>query len=140
MQYALNQYEIPKCDISTCPYSSRLYRVPDQSSKINIFDKEDKESSLPVVIDIIDSIHHFLMHIFECGLRDIGDNRPNDDSDVEKEKNEYYDKEFARMSARISSTRNNTQRFNRINTSNKFNINIGNKSNNLSKDETDSPK
>ena len=37
---------------------------------------------------------------------------------------QYYDREYARICERISNTRNNAQRFYRINTSNKFNINI----------------
>ena len=53
MNYAVTKHEFPSCDISTCAYSSRLYRVPDKSAQINIFDKEDKESSLSVYIDII---------------------------------------------------------------------------------------
>ena len=44
--------------------------------------------------------------------------------DNKYEKDEYYDLEYARMSARISATRNNAQRFDRINTSNKFEISI----------------
>ena len=76
----------------------------------------------------MDSIHHFILHIVECGLRDICDNK-SDDNDDDRNRNgqedEYYDHDFARMSARIASTRNKTHRFDRINASNKFTIKIG---------------
>ena len=79
---------------------------------------------MQVFINILDGIHHYIFHIFECGLRDIGDNK-TDDNNVEnckQQDDEYYDPDFSRMSARIASTRNNTKRFNRINASNKFTI------------------
>ena len=53
MHHASKQYGFPSCDMKTCAHSSRLYRVEDKSSEIKIFDKEDKESILPVYIDII---------------------------------------------------------------------------------------
>ena len=125
MNYALSEYKVPKCDIKTCLYSSRLYRVQDALSKINIFDKDDTESSLRIAIDIIDGIHHFVFHVFESGLRDNGKNTVRvDQNENNKDVDECYDNEFAKMSQRIASTRTNTERFDRINTSNKFNINI----------------
>ena len=51
---------------------------------------------------------------------DISDNELIDDDTQEMD--QFYDTEYARMSAKISKTRNNTQRFDRINVSNKFNI------------------
>ena len=138
MNHALNYYKIPSCDIQTCPHSSRLYRVDDKSSEIPIFDEDDVESALTVFIDIMDSIHHLIFHIFECGLRDIGDNKTDDkdDENLNDNEDEYYDRNFARMSARIASTRSNTQRFNRINTSNKFSIKIGSDDNSYNDNES----
>ena len=127
MNHFINQYQSTTCDIKLCPYSSRLYRVQDITAEITIFDQEDKESVLPVFIDIISGIHHFIFHIFECGLRDIGDNNAGDHNDENNNENdEFYDAEFSRMSARIQSTTTNTQRFDRMNDSNKFEINLAN--------------
>ena len=127
MTYAVNKYKFPPCDIKTCAHSSRLYRIRDNSSETIAFAKEDQDSILPLVIDIMDSIHHFVFHVFECGLRDIGDNKSNEENDDDHNKNnEHYDGKFAKMSARILSKRHNTERFDRMNGLNKFNINIGN--------------
>ena len=51
-------------------------------------------------------------NIFESGLRDIGDDRTDDKEDGNRKDNanEYYDRDYARMSARIASTRSNTNR------------------------------
>ena len=124
MIMAKNQYQFPSCDIHSCPYSSRLYRVDDRNAEITTFEEEDHESVLQVVMDIIDAIHHYIFHLLECGLRDIGDKKGDDDYiDSDKEMDEYYDSKYARMKARISATRINTKRFDRMNTSNKFSIN-----------------
>ena len=135
MNHALNQYQFPLCDIKLCPYSSRLYRVNDKSEEINVFNQQDKESVLPVFIDIIDQLHNFIFHISECGLRDIPYKQNDENNEDNKEKDEYYDAEFSGMSARISSKTKNIQRFNRINASNKFSIDIlSNDNNNVSSD------
>ena len=93
-----------------------------------------------IPLDIIDGIYHFIFHTYESGLRviDTGDDIVIDDT--KQEMDDYYDPEYARMSARISKTKNNTQRFDRINTSNKFNVNIGgddNDATNLIKSKSD---
>ena len=73
MQFAFDYYKFEFCDISICPYSSRLYRVNQLNSMLNIFDYDDKESSLGVVIGLLDSIHHYIFHLSDCGLRDFVD-------------------------------------------------------------------
>ena len=129
MKIAKEVYKIKVYDIKTCPHSSRLYRVNDQSAELNIFDEEDTDSPFKVVMDIIDGIYHFIFHIYESGLRFDHSNTSNYNGGVMDNKNktseEHYDADYARLSARIRSTRDNTARFDRINTSNKFNINIG---------------
>ena len=77
---------------------------------------------------LFDGIHHFLFHVFQCGLRDIGDIESDQgiEEDFKGRGDEYHDGRFAKMSARITATRDNTQRFDRMNGTNKFNINAGN--------------
>ena len=92
---------------------------------INIFDNDDKtSSSLPVVISILDGIHHYIFHVQECGLRD----PKQEDGDIGDNKtvggDEYHDVEFAAMNKRILSTRKNTKRFSRFAAGKKFSINI----------------
>ena len=128
MAIAKSKYKLPACDIQTCAHSSRLYRVDDAFANIDVFDEEDEESVFKVVLGIIDGIHHFIFHVFECGLRDIPEAKDNEHNKIDdgKEKDEFYDMEYARMSARISSTRNKTRKFDRINKSGKFNIGVEN--------------
>ena len=64
MKIAKDVYKIKVHDITTCPHSSRLYRVEDKTAKLHIFDNEDKESVFKVVMDIIDGIYHFIFHIY----------------------------------------------------------------------------
>ena len=128
MNIAMDGYKIKVYDINTCPHSSRLYRVEDKTAELNIFNKEDKESIFKVVMDIIDGIYHFIFHIYECGLRvDKSDVSDADDLVIDDHKamDEHYDLEYAQLSARISKTAKNTERFDRISTSNKFSIKIG---------------
>ena len=142
MKIAKSVYKIQAYDIKTCPHSSRLYRADDQAAKLNIFDKEDKESVFRVVMDIIDGIYNFIFHAFDSGLRVRSDDKSDndlfdDDYDDKQENNEYYDIDYAKMSAKISKTRDNTARFDRINASNKFNINIDGDDNNNTDDTID---
>ena len=81
-------------------YSSRLYRVEHEIADMKMLGEEDNSSAsnLPVIIDIDDRIHHFIFHVFECGLRDNPDKEliaavDEDNKEIDK----YYDADFARM-------------------------------------------
>lgn len=90
--------KLESCDIGTCQHSSRLYRVEDKLAQLNVFDDQDKESVFNVVMDMIDGLHHFIFHIYQCGLRvkadDISDCK---DIDNQQEMNEYYDPEYQKL-------------------------------------------
>ena len=138
MDHALDYYKFPLCDVETCLYSSRLYRVNDAAAMIKIFDSDDKTSSLPVIISILDSVHHYTFHLGRSGLRDFadghaadGDNKYNEDGD------EYFDAEFAGMNKRILSTQKKTKRFSRLSSGKKFSINIKNNNDEQKEDEYD---
>ena len=126
MNHAVDYYKFPLCNIESCTYSSRLYRVNEAVTMINIFDDDDKTSKLGVVISLLDSIHHYIFHLTDCGLRDFvdkdGDNKMEEEEEEKEEK--YHDVEFAVMSKRILSTQKNTKKFGRMKTGNKFVINI----------------
>ena len=122
---ALTDYKIPPCDIRTCPHSSRLYRTNDASTDFIIFDKDDKESLLPVTMDIIDGIHHYIFHVTECGLRITEDDESIDNIDCKEETNEYYDPTYARIREKVKKSRIHTKGLDRINNSHKFNIIVG---------------
>ena len=125
MGYALDNYQFPLCQIESCSFSSRLYRVNESIEIINIFDDDDKLNKLPVVVSLLDGIHHYIYHLDQCGLRDFGDkdddNKDNDDS---KQGDDYFDGNFCAMNKRILSKSQNTNRFKRLGNKIKFSINI----------------
>ena len=129
MVYALDYFKFPLCDVESCLFSSRLYRVNEAAAILNIFDSDDKTSSLPVVISLLDSIHHYIFHLSVCGLRDFQD-KDSDNKANEDQGDEYHDAEFAVMNKRILSTRPKTQKFSRLSAVKKFSINIKNNNNN----------
>ena len=128
IKYSFDHYKFQSCDVNSCDYSSRLYRVVDTSARINIFDNDDKtssHSSLLVVINMLDCIHHYIYHIQQCGLRDSQRNGyDNEIREKEKDDSYHHDAKFAAMSKRISSTTKNVQRFSRIAAGNKFSIDV----------------
>ena len=119
MQYVLSEKEFPPCDIDVCEYSSRLYRVStDNRPKTQI----SHSSSLNVMKDIFDSIHHYIFHLFDCGLRNNITDLEEINEDIKTSDDEYFDSRFYSLKKRIKSTRKRTSRFDRISAGNKFNI------------------
>ena len=111
------------CDINDCDFANRHYRV-DEESKDEIA-KFDPMSYF--WMDVMDSLHNYVFHLFDTGCR-VVDSRPTDedkvDDDEDRHDEECYDAEFARLFEVISSTRSATERFSRISTGNKYNINV----------------
>ena len=135
MSYALDNYKLPSCDITTCPNSSPIYRVNECIEIVNIFDDDDKISALPVIINILDGIHHYVFHLAQSGLRDFGDKDGDNKNDKDGEGDDYYDGDFAAMNKRILCREENTKRFARLGNNNKFSIDINNDNNNDIQDD-----
>ena len=125
MRY-INDNEIYlNCNIDSCDHSTRHYRIQNDNNILNNIDPR-----LNPYQDTLDSFHFYLMHLHHVGLRCIPSNetsvQDNDAKDDKTQREESYDPEFARIGRIITSTRNASNRFNRISSGNKYNIEMGN--------------
>ena len=97
---------------------SRHYRCVDD-------DKLSDEPQLNLFYDLLDSFHLYLLHMDDIGLRTYDQKQDKNNSDHDKmADNESYDPEFAQMAIAISSTRDSSERFQRISVP-KYKIEIG---------------
>ena len=118
-------------DMENCQYSNRHHRVilNDNNNNNNINnDVLDPNTSL--YIDTLDSLHFYIFHVTQIGLRAIKSNDTEYKTDQVSSDNSYYDTSFARMRDQISSRNHSTKLFDRFPAENKinskFNININN--------------
>ena len=118
-----NHHNDDICDINTCSASSRHYRTEND---IRLLSDDPK---MNVYCDSLDSLHVYLIHSHQIGMRiaqktienDDGFNGDNKESDND---NSCYDHEFARYKDIISGTIDVTNRFERISSNNnKYKIN-----------------
>ena len=126
MNHVIENGIISKCDIDSCNFSSRHYRVK--------YNKEHENKSddvyLNLFCDTMDSCHYYLLHLFTAGLRVVTKTRDDNDDNidnVEDPDDQCFDPEFARIGDIISSTRSKSERFDRVSTGNKFNIELSGK-------------
>eukprot|EP01083_Nonionella_stella_P237085 832042_1 len=72
---------------------------------------------------LMDSLHFYLLHLFECGLR-TPNVTPNDDDDDDKKEDhdQYFDKQFARVSRMVNDRHHTRLPFGRFKTNTKFNM------------------
>eukprot|EP01083_Nonionella_stella_P287534 978756_1 len=75
---------------------------------------------------VLDSLHFYLLHLFECGLRTEKGN-PNDTDDNKQvdaagNASKYFDKSFARVSKMINARQHIRLAFHRLKNNSKFNI------------------
>ena len=109
------------CDIKTCSASDRHYRLNNNDQRMNI------DPHLSAYCDTIDSLHVYLLHSHQIGMR-IVDEKIDEDGfngdNSKKHENKNYDPEFARYKNILSLTTESTQRFERITSgNNKYKIN-----------------
>ena len=116
MEYAKSTGNIKECDLKSCHYANRRYRVNEQSLKV-VNNTDDNE--LYFYIDIMDSLHFHLLHLYDSNLRISKKNAINhdynDDEKDEKRDTEYFDAEFSQKQQLISKRRTASARFERIN-------------------------
>jgi len=128
-----------QCDIDKCLSSSRHYRVYNNNNDNTSISEDD--SHLNIYCDTLDSLHVYLIHSHEMGMRIITKQQQDDhDDDItfeeeKKDENDWYDPEFARYQNIISSKRKKTNRFKRIGGGNKFKIQIGHESHHNEEDD-----
>ena len=108
-----------ECDIDSCQFASRHYRVDHDRTSI----KSDTDPCLVQAIDTMDSFHYYLFHLFSTGFRiDPNSIDPENVENKESQTDGSYDAELARVGNIISSTKESTQRFHRITGGSKFKI------------------
>ena len=76
LEYACNNYKFTKCDVNRCNFASRQFRTNDESAELNVDD-----AVMSVYIDLLDSIHFHILHIFDTGFRFIKQSGDSDDDD-----------------------------------------------------------
>ena len=113
-EYAIENGICKDCNVNTCDHASRHYRV-ENIKTINL----NLDPSLTVYIDTLDSFHFYLLHLHQVGLRFI-DSTPDDANATQYD--EAYDAEFARVRDNILSTKDSSNRFNRISAGHKFKL------------------
>ena len=102
----------PNCNISSCKYTSRHYRRDShQTNNIPI-----DNALLDFYISNIDSVHFYLLHLYDSGLRIKSDkNKQNrEQKDDQTYTDNTFDAEFARICKSINQRRSITSSFNRF--------------------------
>ena len=120
INYLLENEICPKCDIETCGYATRHYRLGNDKLINN-----DVDPYLLLYKDTLDSFHCYLWHLYDVGLRCIRQKEEKQMQDTDVNNGtllESSDPEFGRISDIVSSTRGSSNRLDRISSRNKFNI------------------
>eukprot|EP01083_Nonionella_stella_P072168 194396_1 len=81
------------------------------------------DASVQFYSQLMDSLHFYLLHLFECGLRTPKVTPNDDDNDDKKEDHDqYFDKKFSRVSRMVNERHHIRLSFGRFKTNTKFNI------------------
>ena len=133
MNYVVDEGKVLECNIDTCHFANRHYRITDQqhsmTGDVNLIDL-----NINLFCDTLDSFHYYLLHLFQAGFR-VADGKYDSEGSSGPDI-ETYDSEFARIAKAISSTREATIRFSRI-SSTKYSISANCDEIKDDKDETD---
>ena len=118
---AVESYHLSSCDLSTCSYSDRHYRIKQETEYESNITNNDHH--LSIYKDIMDSLHYYVYHLTEAGFRNTFNISANN---LERKHNPRqssygFDSVFSRMVSSVHRSRAKTNRFTRIH-GNKFNI------------------
>jgi len=113
----INNKMFGECNIKRCLFTSRHQSERDIDGK----KKHTLDPVLSFYKETMDSLHFYLFHCFDAGLRT---KKPDNNNDEEEAKGDrYFDAEFNRIHRIVSEKRDITKRFNRFKTNNaKFSI------------------
>ena len=108
-----------KCDIKTCKYTTRHH-----NNNNNENDKKNKNDKLlNFYVTTLDSLHFYLLHLFESGLRvKRGENKEKEEEEEEQGEEDIFDFEFSRIYKEISKRRSTRKSFDRFKSNSKFTI------------------
>ena len=127
-QFAIESKKFSKCDLSTCNFANRHFRV-DTAENSHYQTNKETMKYINIYVETLDSLHYYLFHLTETGMRESSqsdENNQQDDDERKKEENvssEHFDSSFKRICNVIKNCREKTSRFTRIN-GNKFNISV----------------
>eukprot|EP01083_Nonionella_stella_P257467 881273_1 len=109
------------CDVTKCRFTSRH----QSRNTMNAMKKRSMDPVVQFYAELLDSIHFYLIHLFECGLRTerVNPNDTYDRKEAAAEHNMYYDQAVTRISKIMNERQDIRFTFNRLNNnSSKFNI------------------
>ena len=121
---ATSSFSCKPCDLSTCLYSDRHFRVnqTEVNDKASTNSAEDMKY-FQVHTEIMDSLHFNVFHLIDGGLRDSKDNKDTIQDDEKRQSSPYFDATFSRLRDDIKNSRVKTDRFTRLG-GNKYNISV----------------
>ena len=117
-----------KCDVKTCKFTSRHYQRSNMQQENNNNDDESI-NLLNFYIDTMDSLHFYLLHLFDCGLRVKRDeNKENEDTKIQENDNDdVFDVAFDRIAKAVNQRKSVRDFFNRFTNCTKFGIDTADK-------------
>eukprot|EP01083_Nonionella_stella_P173475 598520_1 len=106
------------CEVAKCACTAR-----HQSRETTKPSEQSSDAIVQFYSQLMDSLHFYLLHLFECGLRTPNVTPNDDDNDDKKEDHDqYFDKQFARVSRMVNERHHIRLSFGRFKTNTKFNI------------------
>ena len=128
MEYNQNKKFLTECTIQSCNFASRHYRIMVENSSNDKICTNTRDPYLNIYCDTMDSLHYYLCHLFQAGLRyDRNSGKNMDLSSKDNQQIDFdncYDAEFERIGNSISKTQKASNRFKRISSGTKFNIEV----------------
>eukprot|EP01083_Nonionella_stella_P275594 936072_1 len=127
-QFLIQNKIFDECDVSKCTFTSRHH-----GDQVTDGDENTLDPLLDLAKQRFDSLHFYLFHLFECGLRsmehdDDDDMKGGDTSNDDPYK--CFDARFAQLITRVNETRANTEGFGRLQNNQKFNLQAQSSDNN----------
>eukprot|EP01084_Bolivina_argentea_P098392 176834_1 len=113
----ISKYISPCKDIKTCQFTSRHQQVIGTK-------KAGKEPKLSFYKNVMDSMHFYICHLYDTGLRSLDIDNDLQDEEIKRVDDKNFDKEFYRLNKNIRNRNHLTTSFERFksNKNNKFNI------------------
>ena len=116
-RYAINVYKFNKCDINSCHFTLRHFRVNDNNNT------KEMDTNYTFYAGTMDSLHLYLFHLFDLSLRTPQDTKNDENVEEKYKENDHFDDNLHRLNKRASKARKITTKFQRYDAnSSKFNI------------------
>eukprot|EP01083_Nonionella_stella_P289492 985092_1 len=105
------------CEVTKCSFTAR-----HQSRETTQISNVSMDVNVQFYSQLMDSLHFYLIHLFECGLRTTNVDPPDDDCANKEDDDKYFDKQFARISKTVNERRKIRLSFGRFKMNTKFNM------------------